>query len=97
MAQQANSHLPGEDGAALSQWTPTSYTRETAPVDLRAIDCSDADLGDMHTHFAECIRDGKQPPLSHVYAARHVTEILLAGMTSARTGIAIELVTRADA
>ena len=51
--------LPGEDGAALSQWTPTSYTRETAPVDLKAIDCSDADLGDMHAHFAECIRDGQ--------------------------------------
>ena len=88
--------LPGEDGAALSQWTPTSYTRETAPVDLKAIDCSDADLGDMHTHFAECIRDGKQPPLSHVYAARHVTEILLAGMASARTGSAVELMTRAN-
>ena len=88
--------LPGEAGAALSQWTPTSYTRETAPVDLKTIDCSDADLGDMHTHFAKCIREGNQPPLSHVYTARHVTEILLAGMASARTGSAVELMTRAD-
>jgi predicted dehydrogenase len=88
--------LPGEDGAALSQWTPTSYTRETAPVDVRAIDCSDANPAGMHEHFAECIRDGTQPALSDVYAARHITEILLAGMESSRQGKAIELTTRSD-
>ncbi len=89
--------LPGKDGAALSQWTPTSYTRETAPVDVKAIDCSDANLGGMHAHFAACIRNGTQPPLSHVYAARHVTEILLAGMEASRTGKAVELKTRSEA
>ena len=88
--------LPGEDGVALSQWTPTSYICETAPVDVKGIDCSDVDPGGMHTHFAECIRNGAQPPLSHVYAARHVTEILLAGMESSQTGRAIELMTRSE-
>jgi len=88
--------MPGKDGALLSQWTPTSYTRETAPVDVKAIDCSDAAPSGMHAHFAECIREGTQPPLSNVYTARHVTEILLAGMASSKTGKAIELTTQAD-
>jgi len=88
--------IPGKDGAALSQWTPTSYTREHAPVDVKAIDCSDANPGEMHEHFAKYIRDGAQPPLSNVYAARHVTEILLAGMESSRTGSAVELATKSN-
>jgi predicted dehydrogenase len=89
--------LPGTDRAALSQWTPTSYTRETAPVDVKTIDCSDTDPGGMHEHFAACIRNAAQPPISHVYAARHVTEILLAGVDASRTGKAIELTTGSKA
>jgi len=89
--------MPGSDGAPLSQWTPTSYTRETAPVDVKSIDCSDSDLGGMHEHFAQCVREGTQPPLSHVYAARHVTEILLAGLQSSRTGRVVKLKTKAEA
>jgi predicted dehydrogenase len=50
----------------------------------------------MHAHFAEHIREGTQPPLSNVYTARHVTEILLAGLESSATGSAIELTTEAD-
>ena len=88
--------MPGTDGAALSQLTPTSYTREQAPVDVRAIDCSDAAPGGMHAHFAEHIRRGTQPPLSNVYTARHVTEILLAGLESSARGRAIELTTEAE-
>ena len=87
--------MPGKDGAALSQWTPTSYTREHAPVDVKGIDCSDAAPSGMHAHFAEHIRAGTQPPLSNVYTARHVTEILLAGLESSATGRAIELTTEA--
>jgi len=88
--------MPGKDGATLSQWTPTSYTREHAPVDVKAIDCSDTAPSGMHTHFAECIREGTQPPLSNAYTARHVTEILLAGLKSSEMGSAIELTTEAD-
>ncbi len=87
--------MPGQDGAALSQLTPTSYTREHAPVDVKAIDCSDAAPSGMHAHFAEHIRAETQPPLSNVYTARHVTEILLAGLESSATGRAIELTTEA--
>ncbi len=88
--------MPGKDGAALTQWTPTSYTREHASVDTKAIDCSDAAPSGMHAHFAEHIRAGTQPPLSNVYTARHATEILLAGLKSSETGTAIELTTAAD-
>jgi predicted dehydrogenase len=88
--------LPGVDGSPLTLSTPTSYTRETAPVDVKSIDCSDAELGGMHKHFADCIRNGTQPPLANVYTARHVTEILLAGMDSSRTGRVVELKTRAE-
>ena len=88
--------MPGKDGAALTQWTPTSYTREHAPVDTKAIDCGDVAPSGMHAHFAEHIREGTQPPLSNVYTARHVTEILLAGLESSETGKAIELTTEAE-
>ena len=88
--------FPGRDGAALSQFTPTSYTREHAPVDVKAIDCSDGNPGGMHEHFAQHIREGTQPPLSNAYAARHVTEIMLAGIESSNTGQVIELKTRVD-
>ena len=88
--------MPGKDGAALTQYTPTSYTREHAPVDTKAIDCSDVAPSGMHAHFAEHIRAGTQPPLSNVYTARHVTEILLAGLKSSATGSAVNLTTEAD-
>jgi predicted dehydrogenase len=88
--------FPGRDGAALSQFTPTSYTREHAPVDVKEIDCSDGNPGGMHEHFAQHIREGTQPPLSNAYAARHVTEIMLAGIESSNTGQVIELKTRVD-
>ena len=80
----------------MSQFTPTSYTREHAPVDVKAIDCSDGNPGGMHEHFAQHIREGTQPPLSNAYAARHVTEIMLAGIESSNTGQVIELTTRVD-
>ena len=66
-------------------------------MDVKPINCAGAELGGMHAHFADCIRNGVQPPLANAYAARHVTEILLAGMESSRTGRAVDLKTRADA
>ncbi len=88
--------LPGREGAAVSLHTPTSYTREHAPVDIQAVDCSDTNPGNMHQHFADHIRSGTSPPLSNAQSARHVTEIMLAGMESSRLGQAIELQTRSE-
>jgi len=88
--------LPGKDGATVTKWTPTSYTRESAPVATEAVDCS-LGVGGLHEHFLDCIREGKQPPLEHAWLARHVTEILLAGLEASRTGRTITLTTTADA
>jgi predicted dehydrogenase len=86
---------PGKDGAAATKWTPTSYTRENAPVDTEPVTCN-LGVGGLHEHFLECIRRGVQPPLSNAHAARHVTEILLAGLESGRTGRAVDLHTSAE-
>jgi len=73
--------MPGKEGAAVTKWTPTSYTREDAPVHSEPVACS-LGVGGLHQHFLDCIRQGIQPPLSNAYTARHVTEILLAGLES---------------
>jgi predicted dehydrogenase len=82
---------PGEDGAALTRWEPGSYTREDIPAVPHAVDVTGAGKGGMHAHWLECIRAGTQPPVEHAWAARHVTEILLAGLESSRTGRAVEI------
>jgi predicted dehydrogenase len=88
--------VPGQGGAAATKWTPTSYTRESAPVHAEPVDCAQG-VGGLHEHWLDCIRKGVQPPLEHVWLARHVTEVLLAGLESSRTGRAVELRSTADA
>jgi predicted dehydrogenase len=85
---------PGEAGAALTRWEPGSYTREDIPPVPYAVDLAGVRIPSSHTHWVECIRAGKQPPLSNTQAARHVTEILLAGLESSRTGQAVTVHTR---
>src|SRR5439155_9261746 len=80
---------PGPGGAALTRWEPGSYTREDIPPVPHAIDVTGAGPGGMHAHWLDCIRNGIQPPLEHAWAARHVTEIMLAGLESSRTGRAV--------
>ncbi|MCA1594974.1 MAG: Gfo/Idh/MocA family oxidoreductase [Chloroflexi bacterium] len=86
--------MPGEGGASMTHWTPGSYTREDIPPVPRPVDTSGYDIGNVHRHFLDCIRSGVQPPLSNVRAARHVTEILLAGLQSARTGERVSIHSR---
>jgi predicted dehydrogenase len=87
---------PGHDGAAMTLWTPGSYTREDIPPVPHAVDAAAYRRGNMHQHFLHAILTGETPPLSNARAARHVTEILLAGLESARTGEKIILRTTAD-
>ncbi|MEE2658204.1 MAG: Gfo/Idh/MocA family oxidoreductase [Candidatus Latescibacterota bacterium] len=86
---------PGIAGAQLTKWTPTSYTDEHASVQTTALDCP-AGTANAHSYFLECIAEGKQPVLSHAWAARHVTEILLAGLQSSGSGETVALTTRAE-
>lgn len=83
---------PGRDGEMVTKWTPTSYTREHAPVAAEAIECS-VGVGGLHEHFLDCIRKGVQPPLENAHTARHITEILLAGLESSASGKAVTLTT----
>ncbi|MDP6984307.1 MAG: Gfo/Idh/MocA family oxidoreductase [Candidatus Latescibacterota bacterium] len=87
--------MPGSDGAALSRWTPTSYTDERAPVATQTIDPG-AGMGNVHEHFLASIRDCSHSDLSNAWAARHVTEIMLAGMAAGRDGGAVDLTTTAE-
>jgi predicted dehydrogenase len=88
--------IPGRDGTAMSLVTPQSYTREDMPPKVEPVDARGAGVGGPHEHWIDLIRTGKQPPLSHAKAARHVTEILLAGLESSRAGCGVELKSRAE-
>lgn len=87
---------PGHDGAPLTLWEPTSTTREHAPPRATNPDLSQDSLGEVHTHFLDCIAANTQPPLSTAQAARHVTEILLAGLRSAKEKRAVAVESRAE-
>lgn len=87
---------PGHAGAALTRWEPGSFTREDVPSIPHALELSGEDRGNPHEHWLACIRAGRQPELSHVWAALHVTEVLLAGLESARTGRRQEVFSRPD-
>lgn len=86
--------LPGPRGEPMAHWVPTSYTREDAAPTITAVEASSESRGNAHEHFAQCIRDGTQPPLSNVQLARHVTEVLLAGLGSAQVGEAVDVLSR---
>jgi predicted dehydrogenase len=88
---------PGEAGASMTHWTPGSYTREDIPPIPAPVDSSAHRKGSAHKHWLDCIQAGINPPLSNAHAARHVTEILLAGLESARTGQRIPVRSRAEA
>jgi predicted dehydrogenase len=86
--------IPGPRGERLAQWVPGSYTRDDAPPTVTAVDLTQIVVGDAHTAFVRCIREGVQPTLANAQTARHVTEILLAATGSAQLGQAVEIVSR---
>jgi predicted dehydrogenase len=88
--------IPGHDGASMTHWEPGSYTREDIPPVPHPVDASGSARGNVHQHWLQCIREGRHPELSHAWAARHVTEILLAGLESSRTGSRVEIKSKAD-
>jgi predicted dehydrogenase len=87
---------PGEGGANLTRWEPGSYVQEGVPPIPHPVDVSSDDLGTAHAHFVACVRTRTPPPFSHARAARHVTEVLLAGLESARTGRPVEVRSKAE-
>ncbi|HEX2033608.1 MAG TPA: Gfo/Idh/MocA family oxidoreductase [Chloroflexota bacterium] len=87
---------PGHAENPLTHWTPGSYTREDIPPVPRAVDVSPYDVGHAHGHFLDCVKERRPPPLSNAYTARHVTEVLLAGLESARSGRMVEIRSRLE-
>ncbi|GIX07266.1 MAG: dehydrogenase [Candidatus Poribacteria bacterium] len=83
------------NGGEVIKHTPTSYTREHAPIHREPVELTEG-VGGLHEHFYDCIQQGVHPPLENAWTARHVTEILLAALESGRTGRAVELKTTAE-
>lgn len=68
----------------LHHYRPGSQTDEDAPQIHEQIDLSDWPVENSHQHWVECIRKGIDPPLTNARFARHITEIMLAGLQSSR-------------
>ncbi|MBI2191049.1 MAG: Gfo/Idh/MocA family oxidoreductase [Planctomycetes bacterium] len=76
--------MPGTQGAGATRWNPGSSTREDVPPTPLAVDAAGYPAVTAHQHFIDCIRREVQPLLSNARTARHVTEILLAGLASSK-------------
>jgi predicted dehydrogenase len=77
---------PGATGTGITRWEPGSYTREDEPPVPHALDLTGLPDENSHTLWLRCIKEGVQPDICNARTARHVTEILLAGLESAKTG-----------
>jgi predicted dehydrogenase len=75
---------PGFGGVEISHYVPTSNDSDHAPIDRHDL-TGYASIGSAHQHWLDCIERGIQPPLSNAVTARHITEVLLAGLESSRT------------
>jgi len=77
---------PGHNGSPLTRWEPGSYTREDEPAIPHAVETSRDVILEVHAEWLACVHARRQPELSNARSARHVTEILLAGLESSRLG-----------
>jgi predicted dehydrogenase len=90
----AGKYVIPADGPA-AHFVPLAYDRDNAPIRTTPVEPT-VRVGTSHAHWLDCIERGTQPPVSHAYAARHVTEILLAGLEAGRTGRAVEVRSSAE-
>ena len=70
---------------------PGSTDREWAEPIVEQLE--PAPVVNQHAEWLDCIEQGKQPELSNIWAARHVTEIMLAAIESDSGGKRIEIQT----
>jgi predicted dehydrogenase len=77
------------DGSAVHS-KPSALDRDNAEI-IRSVVDPTVRVGNSHAHWLDCIASGLQPPVSNARTARHITEILLAGLEAGRTGRAVEL------
>jgi predicted dehydrogenase len=76
----------------LVHFRPSSLVDEDAPLLSAPVDTSAYPNVHSHRHWVDCIRARTQPPITNARMARHVTEIMLRGLESARAGrtVAVE-------
>ena len=84
-----------ERGDEVFEYVPKSYDSDRAPIE-RSVIHPGKGAGNIHEHFLDCVERGEQPVLSNVHAARHITEVLLAGLESGRTGKPVDVHTHID-
>jgi predicted dehydrogenase len=80
--------------ADLRYLRPTSLVDEDALLRDVPVDLSGFDNIHSHQHWADCMRAGRQPPITNARMARHVTEIMLRGLESAREGRTVRVESR---
>ena len=71
---------------------PSSFEREWAEPIVDQI--SPAPVVNQHEEWLTCILKGHQPELSNLWAARHVTEIMLAAVASNKSGRRVSVETQ---
>ncbi|MCH9652635.1 MAG: Gfo/Idh/MocA family oxidoreductase [Planctomycetes bacterium] len=79
---------------SLQYLYPLSDVDEDLPLGEETVNLSDYPIQNSHQHWAACIRQGVQPPLSNAATARHVTEILLASLKSSRENRTVDITSR---
>ncbi len=80
--------------STLQLFRPGPADDEDAPLKEESVSLAGLPDVNAHEHWVECIREGRQPPLTNARTARHVTEIMLRGLESARAGRTIEVESR---
>ncbi|MBX3441009.1 MAG: Gfo/Idh/MocA family oxidoreductase [Planctomyces sp.] len=81
----------------LELYRPSSLVDEDAPLLKETIATRDWPDENSHQHWVRCIRDGVQPPIANARFARHVTEIMLRSLASAREGRTAAVESRIEA
>ena len=81
---------PGADGASMTRHVPTALDSDRSEITREAVEVGDG-LGSASAHWLDCIERGETPPFSNARTARHVTEVLLAGLEAGPTGRSIDI------
>lgn len=84
------------DVDTLTYFRPSSQVDEDAPPIVEPVELGGYPVENSHQHWVQCIRRGIQPPLSNARTARHITEIMLAGLQSSRMGRMVEVRSRLE-
>ena len=79
---------------SLQYFYPLSDVDEDLPLGEEIVNLANYPIQNSHQHWAACIRQGIQPPLSNASTARHVTEILLASLKSSRENRTVDITSR---